>query len=416
MARKTKRLSSRFVSSVSAPGLYADGDGLYLIVESKTAKRWTFVYQWHGRRREMGLGSVSARTLGDAREATINARRQVASGVDPIEARRQAAADARANKTLFGEFAERLVNDLAPQFRNQKHINQWRMTLSIERDESGRLLDSGYCLPLRPMRLAEIDTAAVLTILRPIWQSKPETAARLRGRIERVLDAAKVAGLRSGENPARWRGHLDAILPKRQRLTRGHHAAMPYAEVPAFMGRLATVSGVGALALRFTILAAARTGETMGATWAEIDLEKEVWTIPAARMKAGREHRVPLSDAALTILRELHETRTSELVFNGRKPGRPISNRTMTKALESAGAADYTTHGFRSSFRDWAGELTAFPRDVAEAALAHRTGDATELAYRRGDALAKRRKLMDAWAAYCLASNVVPMSRGKRAG
>jgi integrase len=258
----------------------------------------------------------------------------------------------------------------------------------------------------------------VLAVLKPLWQSKPETAGRVRGRIERALDAAKVAGLRAGENPARWRGHLDAILPRRAKLSRGHHAALPYVDLPAFWIKLSAVGGMGAIALRFLILAAARTGEVTGARWSEFDLDKAVWTVPASRMKAGREHRVPLSPEALAIVKALHETRTGELVFPGAKRGSPISDATMTKALRTAGGGDFTVHGFRSSFRDWAGEETSFPESLAEAALAHSIGDATVAAYRRGDALAKRAKLMAAWEAYCLSptkSNVVPLSKGKRA-
>jgi integrase len=403
MARQSKRLAARFVSTVTKPGMYADGDGLYLVVESATAKRWAFVFQWHGRRKEMGLGPVSSRSLADAREAATEARRLVAKGVNPIEARAALRAKAKAGEITFGDFADKLVDDIAGQFRNAKHLAQWRMTLTK------------YAAPLRSLRPDEIDTAAVLGVLKPLWQSRPETASRLRMRIERVLDGAKVAGYRTGDNPARWRGHLDALLPKRQRLTRGHHAAMPYQQLPAFMSRLATVQGMGAKALRFLILQVKRTSEVVFARWPEIDLEAKLWVIPPERMKGGREHREPLTKEAVEILRELYLSRTDEWVFPGFMKDRPISTATMTKALRLAGGEDFTVHGFRSSFRDWAGEETSFPREIAEAALAHVVGDETERAYRRGDALAKRRKLMEAWERYCLAppkSNVVPFVGG----
>jgi integrase len=407
MARQTKRLSARFVDSkATPPGMYADGDGLYLIVGPTGAKRWTFIFQWLGKRTEMGLGSVASRSLADAREAAAEARGLVAKGENPIEARRQKREAIRTTGTDFGTFADALVDSLAPQFRSQKHIDQWRMTLQV------------YAARLRPMHPRDIDTAAVLGVLKPLWQSRPETASRLRGRLERVLDAAKVEGLRSGENPARWRGHLDALLPKRQKLTRGHHKAMPYADLPAFAAKLATVQGMGALALRFLILTAKRTSEVTGATWEEIDLPGKLWTIPAERMKSAREHREPLTDEALAILQVLHDRRTDEFVFPGFKLHAPISSGTMTKALKIAGAGAFTVHGFRSTFRDWVGETTNFPERLAEAALAHVIGDETERAYRRGDALVKRRKLMEAWERYCLSpvrDNVVAIG-GKRAG
>ena len=406
MAKQTNRLSARFVETAKTPGMFADGNGLYLIVSPHGAKRWTFIFQWLGKRSEMGLGKASAVSLADAREIAEQARRAVARGENPIETREAARTAQRAGQVDFGTVADQLVDDLAPQFRNAKHIEQWRTTFKT------------YAAGLRSRRLDQIDTEAVLAVLRPLWLSKPETAGRVRGRIERALDAAKVAGLRAGENPARWRGHLDAILPKRAKLSRGHHAALPYADIPAFWIKLGAVGGMGALALRFLILAAARTGEVTGARWSEFDLEKAVWTVPASRMKAGREHRVPLSPEALAIVKTLHETRTGELVFPGAKRGAPISDATMTKALRAAGGGDFTVHGFRSSFRDWAGEETSFPEALAEAALAHSVGDATVAAYRRGDALAKRAKLMAAWENYCLSptkNNVVQLSKGKRA-
>lgn len=423
MATQSKRLSARFVETVTKPGLHADGDGLYLNVSPKGAKRWVFIY-FTGKRRELSLGSAGVFSLAEAREAAAEARRIVAKGEDPItvreeateEAKRAAAAAESAPQRLFGNFAETLVDGLAGGFRNSKHLAQWRSTLSIERNEDRTWKDGGYCTTLRGKLLDSIDTEDVLTVLTPIWQAKPETASRVRGRIERVLDAAKAKGFRSGENPARWRGHLDSLLPKRLKLTRGHHAAMPYVDLPDLVGKLRSAGGVGAQALEFTILNASRTGEVIGARWPEMDFAAKVWTIPPERMKAGREHRVPLTDRGVEILAALKEVTVSDYVFPGLHRRSHISNMTMTKALATAGANAYTVHGFRSSFRDWAGEETGFPETLAEQALAHVVGDATERAYRRGDALAKRRKLMEAWAAYCEptgAANVIKMTRAK---
>jgi integrase len=251
------------------------------------------------------------------------------------------------------------------------------------------------------MPVDEVATEAVLDVLRPVWQRAPETASRLRGRIEAVLDFAKARGWRAGENPAVWRGHLALILPKRQKLTRGHHAAMAFDAVPEFIAALRERDAMAALALEFLILTAARSGEVLGARWAEIDLEAKVWTIPASRMKAAREHRVPLSSRALAILAQLVETKTGEFVFFGQRHGKPLSPMSLEKTMRRLKVVGATVHGFRSAFRDWAGETTSFPREIAEAALAHVAGDSTERAYRRGDALEKRRELMEAWAAFC---------------
>ncbi|SEK23391.1 Integrase [Xaviernesmea oryzae] len=334
----------------------------------------------------MGLGGVNAVPLATARELAVKARAQLAAGIDPISAK----GAAKAITPSFGDCADDFVKDMTPQFRNAKHINQWKMTLEV------------YAKPLRAKAIDQIETSDIVAVLKPIWLSKSETASRLRGRIERVLDAAKANGLRSGENPARWRGHLDKLLPKRRKLARGHHAAMDYAELPAFIKRLRERKALAALALEFTILTAARSGETMGMRWREVDTKSAVWTIPKDRMKAGREHRVPLAPRALQIL-EIAKTFGTEpdaFVFPGRVQGRPLSVMSFEMLLRRL-KVEVTTHGFRSSFRDWCGEETSFPREVAEAALAHAVGDETERAYRRGDALEKRRKLMVEWAAFC---------------
>jgi integrase len=258
-----------------------------------------------------------------------------------------------------------------------------------------------YAAPLRRLPVDKITTDDVLSVLKPLWNEKPETASRLRGRIERVLDAAKAQGLRAGENPARWRGHLDQLLPKRQRLTRGHHAAMSYAEMPAFMDDLRARQSTAARALEFAILTAARSGEVLGLRWEEIDLDRAVWTVPANRMKAGREHRVPLSRPALKLLKAMHEGCDGKFVFPGQKPGKPLSVMALEMVLRRMKVEAVTVHGFRSAFRDWAAERTNFSNEVCEAALAHVIENKAEAAYRRGDLFDKRRKLMDAWATHC---------------
>ncbi|MEN3794881.1 site-specific integrase, partial [Fulvimarina sp. MAC3] len=286
--------------------------------------------------------------------------------------------------------------NLSQSFRNEKHIAQWYMTLTH------------YAASLRDMPLEEISTDDVLAVLSPIWRTKNETASRLRGRIERVLDAAKARGLRSGENPARWRGHLELLLPKRQKLQRGHHAAMPYNAVPKFFSELQNRPALAASALELTILTAARSGEVLGATWDEIDFETRVWTVPADRMKAGRVHRVPLSDQAMKIILAMRTVQSNDHIFPGQKAGRPLSNMSMEMAMRRMNLGHLTVHGFRSSFRDWVGEETEFARELAEAALAHIVGDQTERAYRRGDALEKRRALMEAWAQFCMSNEKNP--------
>jgi integrase len=273
-----------------------------------------------------------------------------------------------------------------------------------------------YCAAIRAKQVSKLSTEDALRVLKPLWQKRPETASRLRGRCERVWDYAKARGHCSGENPFRWRGHLDALLPRRARLTRGHHAAMPFADVPGFMGALKTMQGVTPRALEFTILTAARSGEVLGAHWDEIDLQAKVWTVPAECMKAGKEHRVPLSDRAVAVLEEMKQARLSEFVFPGLKRGLPLSDMSLMAVLRRM-EVDATVHGFRSAFRDWAGDNTAFPRDVVEAALAHAIENKTEAAYRRSDALEKRRKLMAAWDRYCNASaqnNITPLPRAQR--
>jgi integrase len=396
MARQLHTLSARTVATLTKPGRHSDGGGLYLNITASGARSWVFMWKVDGKRREMGLGALRDIPLAKARERATEVRQKLADGLDPIAAR-----DNKPQVMTFGEAADALIESMSSSWRNEKHRAQWKMTLTA------------YCEPLRAKAVTEIGTEDVLKVLQPLWTTKPETASRLRGRMERVFDFARARGQGAGENPARWRGHLDAVLPKRARLTRGHHKAISFDEVPTFLIALRERDGIAARALEFAILTAARSGEVFGASWGELDLEARVWTVPAARMKAGRVHRVPLSARAIEILREMEQKRLSELVFPGTKPGRPLSVMALEMVLQRM-KADVTVHGFRSAFRDWAGERTHFPREVAEAALAHLVGDAVERAYRRGDALEKRRKLMDAWAGFLelgTNSNVIPLSR-----
>jgi integrase len=384
------KLTARKVETAK-PGNYGDGGA------PTGAKKWVLRFLWQGRAREMGLGSYPEVGLAEARERAMAGRRLARSGVDPIAERKQ-----ERRVPTFGELADEVVIQQSKGFRNEKHKAQWAMTLRE------------YAAPLRSMSIDAITTEDILAVLKPVWSTKAETASRLRGRIERVINAAKAKGLRSGENPAAWRGHLENLLPKQSKLSRGHHAAMPYADVPAFVAELRNREAVAALGLEFAILTAARSGEVLGAQWSEIDLEAGVWTIPAKRMKAGREHRVPLSEPALAIVEKVRGARMSDFIFPGQRAGRPLSVMALEMVLRRMGQ-HVTVHGFRSSFRDWTGNETHFPREVAEHALAHVIGDKAEQAYRRSDALEKRRKLMDAWAAYCEPSGaddkVTPLRR-----
>jgi integrase len=382
------RLTARRAAT-AGPGIYPDGGGLYLCVSSSLTRTWVYRFSWHGRRPEMGLGSLDARLgLGAARAARDEARRVLQSGRNPIEVRREVRR-ATANKPTFGEIADALLEAKVHEWRNEKHRQQWRWSLT----EAAR--------ELRPRPVDEIGTDALLAVLKPLWSAKPETASRLRGRIEAVLDAAKAQGHRSGENPATWRGHLSHLLPKRPKLTRGHHAAMAYGDVPTLMAAIRADNSIAARALEFCILTATRTGEVLGARWSEIDMGVNVWTVPPARMKSAREHRVPLSRHARAALEGLSRTRTCEFTFPSPRGARPLSHIAMAKVLARLGVEGVTVHGFRSSFRDWAGNETHFAREIAEGALAHVVGDKAEQAYRRGDALEKRREMMEAWAGWC---------------
>ena len=384
------RLTDKQVRTISKPGRYADGDGLYLSVSKTGTRSWTFLYQKNGRRREMGLGSYASGTatvsLATAREKAEEIRTILGTGGDPFvefSERRDR------NRVSFGDAADHFLESMESSWRNEKHRDQWRMTLTR------------YAKPLRRLPVDAIAVDDVLRVLKPIWETKTETASRLRGRIEKVIDFATVQGWRTGDNPARWRGHLDNVLPSPKKKGRKHHAALSYVDAPEFFTLLGRYDGLGARALAFTILCATRSGETLNAKWDEIDVEGRVWTVPAERMKASREHRIPLSEAAIAILNALPRIDGSPYLFPGQAPRKPLSNMSMTAVLRRMDRGDLTVHGFRSTFRDWCGEETSFPREVAEQALAHVVGDETERAYRRGDALEKRRQLMEAWAKYC---------------
>ncbi|WP_247895893.1 tyrosine-type recombinase/integrase [Azospirillum brasilense] len=397
MPKTAAGLTARKVATVKVPGMFADGNGLYLQVTATGAKTWIFRYGFAGRRREMGLGSAKTVTLAKARDEAQKKRGLLAEGIDPLEAKAQQEAKQRlaaVRLTSFRECAEAYIKANRPGWSNDKHAAQWESTLAA------------YAYPvLGDLPVAEIDTTLVLKVLEAIWTTKTETASRVRGRIEAVLDYAKVRGHRTGENPARWKGHLDLILPAKAAVARvEHHPALPYPEMPAFWPKLQAQDGMGARALEFCILTAARSSEVLGARWGEIDIKAKVWTIPANRMKAGSEHRVPLSTPAIALLRKMAAIRTgtspNDLVFPGQRDARPLSNMAMAMVLRRM-TLDATPHGFRSTFRTWVAEQTRFPDAVAEAALAHTIDDKVVAAYQRGTMLEKRRELMEAWAHFC---------------
>ena len=394
MAREIGKLSAVAVRGQSTPGLYADGGGLYLQVTEVGAKTWIYRFQLAGKRRDMGLGAIHTVSLAEAREEARRCRQLVRDGTDPIEVRRATRLAARAEvaKALtFKQCAEAFIKSHEAGWQNAKHVAQWTSTLEA------------YAYPsFGDLSVAAVDTGLVMKALEPIWITKTETASRVRGRIESILDWATVRKYRAGENPARWKGHLDHLLPARAKVQKaGHHAALPYDEMGAFMAALRLQSGTSAHALEFAILTASRTGEVIGATWGEIDMDKRLWTIPAERMKADKEHRVPLSDAAMAVLEAMAKVRQGEHVFSGAKPGRPLSNMALLMTLRRMKRDDLTAHGFRSSFRDWCAERTAYPAEAAEMALAHTVANKVEAAYRRGDLFEKRARMMQDWAAFC---------------
>lgn len=378
MARN--RLSETRIRTLPV-GIHSDGDGLYLRVRKEGSRQWFFIFRRGKERTEMGLGGYGQGTapvsLALARERAEAIRERLARGEEMH------------SRKTFADVMEDVIAVKAASFRNDKHKAQWRMTLDK------------YAEPLHRKLIADITRDDVVETLKPIWTTIPETADRTRMRIAAVIDHAKARGLYVGDNPADWRGGLKELLPARSKLTRGHHAAHEYETLPATIARLREASGVSARAVEFAALTAARSGEVRGATWAEISFDENIWTIPKERMKATREHRVPLSDRAVEILKARQHMATGALIFEGGKESTAISDTAMVKALRLASGDGSTLHGLRSSFRDWAGDETDYPRDVIEAALAHVLKDKTEAAYRRKDALEKRRALMQRWSTYC---------------
>lgn len=387
------KLSARKVETAST-GKHEDGGGLRLVVSSTGAKKWVLRYSINGKRREMGLGSYPDVDLAEARQKAIEYRNLASNGSDPIEVRKIE----EIQIPTFTQCAAQYIRAHRRGWKNYKHSRQWVSTLKT------------YARPVIGAKLVDdISTDDVLKILTPIWTTKTETAKRLQGRIENVLDYAAARKYRDHMNPARWRGHLGVLLPKPSNVkTVKNHPAMPYKDVAAFMSELGQNGSVSALALRFLIQTATRTSETLKAQWSEIDLEAAVWTIPAERTKTKREHRVPLTNAVLADLKALPRLNNNPYLFPGSRHGKPLSNMALLQLMRGMGYSKESErgqavpHGFRSSFRDWAGEVSAFPRDVAEMALAHVIKNKAEAAYRRGDLFEKRRKMMEAWSSYLL--------------
>ena len=458
MRRGANKLTAAAIRAANRPGLYSDGHCLCLqvaqsyaakyrdgsedkertfrkvtdanafrddlaakaivaTVEPFLTKSWIFRYLSDGKDRKVGLGSIQIVTLAEARRQADKLRLERRDGLDPLaekRARRAAQRTQAAKMMTFKDCADAYIKANESTWKNEKHVAQWHSTFN--ETKRGSLKFPALTRAINDLPVAAIDTAAVLKVLEPIWYTTPETASRVRGRIERVLAWATVAEYRSGDNPARWTGNLKELLPATSKVAKvEHHDAVPYAEMPAYMAALREKKGGSARALEFTILTAARTAETTGARWSEIDLIAKVWTIPAERMKADREHRVPLSDRAVAVLEEL--PREGEFVFLGARKDKPLSNMAMLELVRGMRGMGATVHGFRSTFRDWAGNETSFPRELAEHALAHVIGDKAEQAYRREAAVQRRRKMMAAWAAYCSrpqasGGNVVPM-RGR---
>ncbi|MEY9428884.1 integrase [Bradyrhizobium ottawaense] len=412
MGRATNKLSVKFVEKADLePGLYGDGNGLYLQVspsttdDEKPTKSWVFRFMMAGRARKMGLGDAEQVKLGDARKKASAARLLVVDGIDPIEersARKAALAVEQAKALTFKECAERYIEAHQSGWKSAKHASQWAATLET------------YAYPkIGNLPVAAIDTALVLEVLEQkiggerFWNSKTETASRVRGRVETILSWAKARGYRQGENPAQWRGHLDQLLPAKSQVSPvEHHAALPYSKLPAFMAKLRQRDGVSAKALEFTILTLARTGDTIGGKWSEIDTSEKLWIVPKDRVKGKkgarkRDHVVPLTKPALAILKDL--PREGEYLFPGDKEGKGLSNMAMAELLKEMGYSgdEATVHGFRSTFKDWVSEQTSYPNEMSEMALAHTVSDKVEAAYRRGDMRERRRRLMADWAAFC---------------
>ncbi|MDI6018228.1 integrase arm-type DNA-binding domain-containing protein [Burkholderia pseudomallei] len=403
MPRAVNRLSPLTVTKTTKPGLYADGGGLYLQITSAGVKSWLFRYMRNRKARGMGLGPVHTISLADARARALDCRRLLLDGIDPIDSRnteRAAQGIAPGDAVTFQHCAEKYIDAHRAGWKNAKHAEQWTNTLTT------------YAYPIfDSCAVSAIDTTLVMKVLEPIWTTKTETASRIRGRIESVLDWATVHGYRVGENPARLKGHLDKLLPKRSRVQKvEHHPALPYAGLPDFMNELRAAEGTAARALEFLILTATRTNETIGATWQEFDLDEGIWIVSAGRMKMRKEHRVPLSARAIALVKAQQKLKRGDYVFPGARDKKPLSNMAMLQLLERMKYDDITVHGFRSTFRDWAGETTHYPREVCEAALAHGIKDKAEAAYARGDLFAKRAALMQDWDKYCASKQAATTS------
>ena len=385
MKRELHRLHPKSVLTVTDNGNYHDGGGLSLVIRPDR-KAWSFRYTWKGKEEYLGFGSAKSVSLAEAREKAAVVRKLLADKINPKSNEQKLVVAI----PTFGEIADEYIREMRPSWRNEKHIAQWVMTLSV------------HAKLIRHMPVDQITTDDVLTVLKPIWNSKNETASRLRGRIEKILAAATVKGFRQGINPAQWKNHLDLLLPTRSIIERGHHGALPYADIPWFVSKLQENGSISALAFEFLILTATRTSETLEADWSEIDLETRVWTIPSNRMKNGKEYRIPLTERPIMILQHMAQIKTEGFIFPGRKAGRPLSNMAMEVILRRMGMKEknVTVHGMRSSFRDWTGEETDYSRELAELSLSHTIGDAVERAYRRGDAVERRRPLMEAWAEF----------------
>lgn len=381
------KLSDSGLRGLDKPGIYGDGDGLYLRVQPSGSRSWIFIWRRFGARREIGLGPYGAGSshvgLAAARRKAQEAREIVGAGGDPKSDMAERKAALRV--MTLGQVADEYVDAMKSKWR-EKTLARWER------------IANAYIKTIRQVPIEAVNTNDVVRALQPLWHAKPETADKVRQGLKQFLDHARARGLRSGDNPAAWTGHLDQILPAPAKLSRGHHAALPFVDAPAFVSRLRESTGMAARALEFLVLTTVRSGEARGARWDEIDLAAKLWTIPAERMKAGKAHRVPLSPRAIEIVHLMRSQSINDLVFPGRTAGRPLSDTSLTQALGAAGGKQVSVHGWRSTFRDWAADATNFQREVAEAALAHAYGDAVERAYRRGDALEKRRELMDAWA------------------
>lgn len=401
------KLTQLQVDKAKTAGLYGDGAGLSLKVTAGGSKSWIFRYMRVGKAHWMGLGSYPDVGLAEAREKAADLRKLTRQGIDPLAERRKETNVLRAAiaKTItFDAAAEKFIDAHKDGWRNEKHIEQWRSTLKT------------YASPtIGKLDVSLIDTAHIMTILEKddFWKTKTETASRVRGRIESVLDWATARKYRTGENPARWKGHLDKLLPARTKVKKAeHHAALPWAEIGTFMESLRDQQGIAARAVEFVILTAVRSGEVRGATWDEFDLDAGMWVIPAERMKAKKEHRVPLSSKALAVLKAQKEAFPVGFVFPGMKAGKPLSDMSLTAVLRRMERHDITVHGFRSTFRDWGAEATAYPSEMLEMALAHTISNKVEAAYRRGDMIEKRRRLMQDWSDFCdkkMAGEVIPL-------